>query len=90
MAGRGGVWFENERVKIHVGVDPDFRPARKAHPALVVLLLFAGRGRYFAFSRVSAMLSCFCSVGSTSVRRFLSLASVVWSRAAVTSATCFL
>ncbi len=36
MAGRGGVWFENDRIKIHVGVDPDFRPARKAHPALVV------------------------------------------------------
>ena len=33
---RGGCWFENERVKIHLGVDGDFRPARKAHPALVV------------------------------------------------------
>ncbi|HXI54684.1 MAG TPA: VOC family protein [Polyangia bacterium] len=36
MARRGGAWFENEHVKIHVGVDPDFHPARKAHPALVV------------------------------------------------------
>ena len=33
---RGGCWFENETVKIHLGVDADFRPARKAHPALVV------------------------------------------------------
>ena len=33
---RGGCWFENEHVKIHVGVDAEFRPARKAHPALVV------------------------------------------------------
>ena len=33
---RGGCWFENERVKVHLGVDADFRPARKAHPALVV------------------------------------------------------
>ena len=33
---RGGCWFENERIKIHLGVDPEFRPARKAHPALVV------------------------------------------------------
>ena len=32
----GGCWFENESVKIHLGVDPEFRPARKAHPALVV------------------------------------------------------
>ena len=36
MAQRGGAWFENEHVKIHVGVDVDFHPARKAHPALVV------------------------------------------------------
>jgi catechol 2,3-dioxygenase-like lactoylglutathione lyase family enzyme len=33
---RGGVWFETPRVKVHLGVDPDFRPARKAHPALLV------------------------------------------------------
>ncbi len=34
---RGGCWFENEKVKIHVGVETrSFRPARKAHPALLV------------------------------------------------------
>jgi len=33
---RGGVWFENGRVKIHLGVEADFRPARKAHPGLLV------------------------------------------------------
>lgn len=33
---RGGCWFENDSVKVHLGVDADFRPARKAHPALVV------------------------------------------------------
>ncbi|HEY2683891.1 MAG TPA: hypothetical protein VGI93_10315 [Steroidobacteraceae bacterium] len=32
---RGGCWFERGRPKIHLGVEPDFRPARKAHPALV-------------------------------------------------------
>jgi catechol 2,3-dioxygenase-like lactoylglutathione lyase family enzyme len=36
LAARGGCWFANEAVQIHVGVDPDFVPARKAHPALVV------------------------------------------------------
>src|SRR5215468_6022207 len=36
LAKRGGVWFENELVKIHLGIDPDFRPARKAHPGLIV------------------------------------------------------
>ena len=33
---RGGCWFENDSVKVHLGVDAEFRPARKAHPALVV------------------------------------------------------
>ena len=36
LAKRGGCWFESASVKIHLGVDPDFRPARKAHPALLV------------------------------------------------------
>ena len=33
---RGGCWFENDSVKVHLGVEADFRPARKAHPALAV------------------------------------------------------
>jgi len=36
LAARGGAWFESPGVKIHLGVDPDFRPARKAHPGLLV------------------------------------------------------
>jgi catechol 2,3-dioxygenase-like lactoylglutathione lyase family enzyme len=36
LAGRGGCWFETATVKIHLGVEPGFRPARKAHPAFVV------------------------------------------------------
>lgn len=36
LARRGGAWFENEAVKIHLGVEAEFRPARKAHPALLV------------------------------------------------------
>jgi catechol 2,3-dioxygenase-like lactoylglutathione lyase family enzyme len=36
MAGRGGVWFSNGHVELHLGVEPEFRPARKAHPALRV------------------------------------------------------
>jgi catechol 2,3-dioxygenase-like lactoylglutathione lyase family enzyme len=33
---RGGAWFEKGEVRIHLGVDPEFRPARKAHPGLRV------------------------------------------------------
>ncbi|HEY0799756.1 MAG TPA: VOC family protein [Steroidobacteraceae bacterium] len=36
LAKRGGCWFEREDLKIHLGVDADFRPARKAHLALLV------------------------------------------------------
>ena len=36
LAKRGGAWFENGAVKIHLGVEEGFRPARKAHPALLV------------------------------------------------------
>ncbi|MDO8474724.1 MAG: VOC family protein [Candidatus Rokubacteria bacterium] len=36
LAKRGGVWFEGDAVKIHLGVEADCRPARKAHPALLV------------------------------------------------------
>ena len=37
LVGRGGVWFAlNEQQQLHVGVDEQFVPARKAHPALAV------------------------------------------------------
>ncbi len=36
LASRPGCWFGAGEVQLHLGVDPDFRPARKAHPALVV------------------------------------------------------
>jgi catechol 2,3-dioxygenase-like lactoylglutathione lyase family enzyme len=36
LVARGGAWFESATVKVHLGVDPDFRPARKAHPGLLV------------------------------------------------------
>jgi hypothetical protein len=36
LAKRGGVWFERGGLKVHLGVDLDFVPAIKAHPAFVV------------------------------------------------------
>jgi hypothetical protein len=36
LAKRGGCWFERGELKIHLGVEADFRPARKAHLALLV------------------------------------------------------
>jgi catechol 2,3-dioxygenase-like lactoylglutathione lyase family enzyme len=36
LAGRGGCWFVSGPVKIHLGVEKEFRAARKAHPAFLV------------------------------------------------------
>ena len=36
LAVRGGMWLRAEGVEIHLGVDDDFRPAKKAHPAFIV------------------------------------------------------
>jgi catechol 2,3-dioxygenase-like lactoylglutathione lyase family enzyme len=41
LAARGGAWFAAGAVQIHLGVEADFRPARKAHPALLVRDLHA-------------------------------------------------
>lgn len=36
LGGRGGCWFQLGDRQLHLGVDPDFRPARKAHIAVAV------------------------------------------------------
>ena len=36
LAVRGGCWFEGPTVRLHLGVDAEFRPATKAHPAIMV------------------------------------------------------
>ena len=41
LAVRGGCWFESGDVRVHLGVEDDFRPARKAHPAFRVIGLAA-------------------------------------------------
>jgi catechol 2,3-dioxygenase-like lactoylglutathione lyase family enzyme len=36
LAARGGLWLDIGDGQVHLGVEDDFRPARKAHPALIV------------------------------------------------------
>ena len=36
LAVRGGVWFQCGHAQLHLGADPGFQAARKAHPALLV------------------------------------------------------
>ncbi|AKM07770.1 VOC family protein [Pelagerythrobacter marensis] len=36
LAVNGGCWFAGGTAHIHLGVEREFRPARKAHPALLI------------------------------------------------------
>ena len=45
LAARGGCWFRGHGIELHLGVEEDFRPARKAHPGLLVSGLDAWAGR---------------------------------------------
>lgn len=36
LAARGGCWFRGPGYELHLGIESDFRPARKAHPAIRV------------------------------------------------------
>src|SRR5215510_12702350 len=36
LAPRGGVWFRGGALRLHLGIDPNFRAAGKAHPAILV------------------------------------------------------
>ena len=36
LAARGGAWFRRGALRLHLGIDPQFRAATKAHPALLV------------------------------------------------------
>jgi len=36
LRSRGGCWFMRGNIQVHLGVEEDFRPAKKAHPAFRV------------------------------------------------------
>ncbi|KKJ76106.1 glyoxalase [Kiloniella litopenaei] len=36
LTGRGGVWFSTDSFQVHFGVEKDFQPAKKAHPAFLL------------------------------------------------------
>lgn len=41
LQARGGAWFESALLRVHLGVETPFAPARKAHPAFQVASLAA-------------------------------------------------
>jgi catechol 2,3-dioxygenase-like lactoylglutathione lyase family enzyme len=48
LASRGGCWFRGHGIELHLGVEEDFRPARKAHPGLLVTDIDAWAARLAA------------------------------------------
>ena len=48
LAARGGCWFAGPGTVLHLGVEAEFQPARKAHPALRVRDLEACRQEFIA------------------------------------------
>ena len=48
LAQRGGCWFRGHGIELHLGVEADFQPARKAHPGLLVHDIDAWAGRLAA------------------------------------------
>jgi catechol 2,3-dioxygenase-like lactoylglutathione lyase family enzyme len=45
LAPRGGLWFRDENLEVHLGIEEPFTPARKAHPAFLVRNLATLRER---------------------------------------------
>ena len=45
LAARGGLWLDIGDGQVHLGIEDNFRPARKAHPAVLVEDLDALAGR---------------------------------------------
>ena len=48
LAVRGGCWFEQGPLKVHLGAEKAFQPARKAHPAFIVEDLPAFKAKLIA------------------------------------------
>jgi catechol 2,3-dioxygenase-like lactoylglutathione lyase family enzyme len=48
LAARGGLWVRSDALEMHLGVEEDFRPARKAHPGILVADLDALAARLTA------------------------------------------
>ena len=65
LRARGGSWFRVGRRQLHIGVEEEFRPARKAHPAFAVYDIEPLYGRLKA-----AQIACEWDEAQCGIRRF--------------------
>lgn len=70
LAVSGGCWFVGGGANIHLGVERDFRPAHKAHPALLVddLESFAAGSKPPEWPSLRANRSRATSAATSSIR----------------------
>lgn len=65
LRSRGGCWFKIGDRQLHIGIEPDFRPAQKAHPA------FAAPDLDLLFSHLTAAgVGCVWDDAPIGVKRF--------------------
>jgi catechol 2,3-dioxygenase-like lactoylglutathione lyase family enzyme len=68
LRSRGGCWFQVATHQLHIGIEDDFRPATKAHPA------FAVRDLDSLFAHLSqAGVPCTWDTSVPGLRRFYAL-----------------
>lgn len=76
LAARGGCWFEAGAARLHLGIEPDFRASKKAHPGLRVHGLDAFAARLTAAGAPSpGTTSCRATGASTRPTRW----ATVWN-----------
>ena len=88
LAGRGGCWFAAGAAQVHLGAEEDFRPAKKAHPALVVegfeaLVARCSSKDWTRSSRNAEPLGCQAGrmrrLTGAAACTYLTLSGIVWS-----------
>ena len=53
LAPRGGCWFQQGGISVHLGVEDPFQPAKKAHPAFTVQSLEDATARLSAYGHAA-------------------------------------
>jgi hypothetical protein len=82
LVGRGGAWFGHDELEIHLGVEKEFAPARKAHPAFLVddLAAIKDRLRAAMMAIVGGMLASVLVLCRAELQAMqLALRSVEWA-----------
>jgi len=87
LAARGGCWFRGHGLEVHIGIEDDFAPARRAHPGFLVHGLEAHRLVrlvFRAYGRLEGLVYGLPSTMADAGREPIE-AAVTWSNASAVS-----